>query len=184
MAKPRSDAKLLNLPEQDQERIYTWLTEGVDGDTSYEKVAEQIELDWNFKVSKTALFEFYRKVVAPRRLRAAAIAAEAVAGVAREGHSFEEAAIAQVSQKAFEILAMDRPDPKEVVAFMGLTLEAQKIALKREDLALQRDRFRSSITKKIDLGFEELHEEIKSNPEALELFERMRTIIQKGVSEA
>jgi len=148
MAKPRSDSKLLNLPPADQERIYTWLTEGVGDErsTNQRDVAEQIYLDFGIKTSNAALTEFWRRVVQPRRLRAAAIAAEAVAGVAREGHAFEEAAIAQVSQKAFEILAMDRPDPKEVIAFMGLTLEAKKLNLKAQELSA-----RSEFTKvKID----------------------------------
>lgn len=187
MSKPRSDSKLLNLPPEAQERIYTWLTEGVGdaSDTSYEAVREQIFLDYNLRVSKTALGLFWHKVVAPRRLRASAGAAQGLADVAKgHGIEFEAAALAGCQQKAFEICASENPDPKEVITFFGLVLDAQKIALKREDLALQRDKFRAAIAKKIDLGLEELYAEIKGNKLALPLFEKMRSAVKKGVEAA
>ena len=187
MSKPRSDSKLLNLPPEAQDRIYTWLTEGVGdaADTSYAAVKEQIWLDYNLRVSRTALGSFWSKVAAPRRLRASANAAAGLVDVAKgHGVAFEEAALAACQQKAFELSASEKPDPKEVIAFFGLVLEAQKIALKKEDLALQRDKFKATVAKKIDLGLEELYAEIKGNKQALELFEKMRAIVKKGVEAA
>jgi len=185
MSKPRSDSKLLNLPPEAQDRIYDWLTEGVDGDTSYETVAEQIYLDFNLRTSRSALGVFYQKVCAPRRLRISANAAQSMAEVAKaHGVEFEAGALAGCQQKAFEIMASDRPDPKQVIAFYGALLETQKLAFKREALALQRDRFRAVVSKKIDLGLEELYAEIKGNKEALALFERMKACVKKGVEGA
>ena len=144
MAKPRSDSKLLNLPPEAQERIYVWLTEGVgdESSTSYAAVREQIYLDYSLRVSKSALALFWQKVVAPRRLRLASEAAKGFTSVARGlGTNFEEAALAACQQKAFEILASEDPDPKDIFALFGSVLDAQKIALKREELSLKKDVF-------------------------------------------
>lgn len=148
MSKPRSDSVLLNLSPEQQEQIYAWLTEGVDGNTSYETVAEQIALEFNLKTSITALGNFWNKVVAPRKLRISAQAASGLAKMARgSGVDFEEAALAACQQKAFEILASPNPNPKDVLAFFGSVLESQKIGLKREDLGLQKKRFQRDTCK-------------------------------------
>lgn len=140
MAKPRSDSKLLNLAPGEQDRIYLWLTEGVDGDTSYATVREQIELDFGIKTSVGALNQFYHRVVAPRRLHAAALAAEQIAGMAQmetgdgTGEILEDGTVMILRQKAFEVLANPQADPKEVAILAGLMVEAQKVALKRREL--------------------------------------------------
>lgn len=187
MSKPRSDSKLLNLPPEAQDRIYTWLTEGVGeaSDTSYAAVREQIYLDYNLRVSKTALGSFWSKVVAPRRLRASASAAQGLAEVANgQGVNFDAGALAALQQQAFELVASPEANPKTVIAFFKASLAAQKLALQREDLALQRAKFKAAIAKKIDLGLEELFEEIKGNKEAAALFERMKACVRKGVETA
>src|SRR5581483_5053400 len=114
MSKPRSDAKLLNLPAKKQDRICDWLREGVGpkGDTSYATVKATIESEFGVVTSTGALVEFYRQVVAPRRLRRAAAAADSLGKTAKQiGASFEAGTMAALQQKAFEILAQDRTDP-------------------------------------------------------------------------
>jgi len=185
MSKPRSDSKLLNLSPEAQERIYTWLTEGVEGNTSLEKVTEQIWLDLGVRTSKTAVGTFYQAVVMPRRIRGSAQSAEKiVAGAENSGLVLDAASRAVLQQRVFEIIASPHVDPKAVGDLMRASLEAQKLDLKREDLALQRDKFKAAIAKKIDLGLEELYAEIKGNKQALELFEKMCAIVKKGVEAA
>ena len=148
MSKPRSDSVLLNLPPEQQERIYTWLTEGVDGNTSYSTVAEQIYLDFNIKTSVTAVGNFWNKVVAPRRLRLSAQAASSLKEVARgTGEDFEEAALAACQQKAFELLAGPNPNPKEVIALFGSVLEARKIRVKQDALELLKKKYQRDTCK-------------------------------------
>ena len=141
MGKPRSDAKLLNLPAEQQDKIADWLLDGVETEdgltTSYKAVAAQVYLDLGVKTSVGALYEFYRQVCAPRRLRRASVAAEQFAGVVNEGADFAAPTIALLRQKAFEILAADKTDPKELLAFFGSVLDQQKLELKTRELDLR-----------------------------------------------
>jgi hypothetical protein len=187
MDKPRSDAKLLNLPPEAQDRIYTWLTEGVGEkcDKGYKAVVRQIWLDLNIRTSEAALSTFWRKVVSPRLLRRSAEWAQDLNHAAEGlGLKFEGAALAACQQQAFELMATPGTNPKTVISFFKALLSAQKLSLQRESLAFERDKFKTAIATKIDLGLAELFEEIKSNPEALELFERMKACVRKGVEAA
>ena len=187
MAKPRSDSKLLNLSEAEQARIVAWMLEGVgdEGDTSYKAVREQIHLDFGFTVAPATLTEFWRKVAGPAKVRRSAEAAGAFkAAVKGLGGEFEEAVLGKIQQLAFEILADDNPDPQLCTMFLSAFGDIQKTRLRKEDLELKRDRFKASIAKKIDLGLEELHAEIKGNAEALALYERLVAVVRKEVGEA
>lgn len=144
MDKPRSDAKLLNLLPHQQEQIVVWLTEGVgdNRDTKQEIVLEQIYQEWGVRSSKAALTHFWRKVVAPRRLRQSAQAAGAVIESAEgSGMIFEGAAREALRQKTFEILADPDTDAKTLAVFYGLMQEGQKLQLKREEVEISKAKF-------------------------------------------
>ena len=189
MRKTRPDAILLNLPPDQQDRICDWLLEGVETDegrdTSYRKVCEQIYLDFGVKTSETALRGFYQKVVAPKRLRRAADAAEEFGeDLQAEGGQFERAALAILKQKFFEVAACDRVDVEQLLAFGSFLSGQQKLTLKREELKLSRDKFLAQIKTKIDAGIDALFAEIEGNPEAEALITRLREIVNREVQAA
>jgi|SRR5581483_2925152 len=148
MSKPRSDAKLLNLPPKVEDQICDWLNYGIDGDTKYETVREKIYEKFNIRTSVGALYEFYRQIAAPRRLaKAAAAAGNLKEEASARGAHFKEASLAVLQQKGFEILAQQHTDPKELVAFFGMILDADRLAIDKQKVELQRDRFEFSAAK-------------------------------------
>ncbi len=62
---------------------------------------------------------------------------------------------------------------------MGLLLKRRDQDKKSESLAFEKEKFRSSLMKKIELGLEELHTQIKDNPAALAAFEALKGAIAK-----
>jgi len=140
MAKDKS--VLGNLPEEQQLLIVSWLTEGPREQREYIPVRDRIESELGVKVSKTSVADYYHKIVRPLRLRSAVEASKALTrAMVGGGDILRDGAILQCQQKAFEILAEDNPDPDEVIAYLGMTLDAQKIALKREELGLKKRQF-------------------------------------------
>lgn len=65
---------------------------------------------------------------------------------------------------------------------MRSILDFAKIQEKQQDRDLERQKFEAGLRTKIDLAFDELEAEFKANPEALELFNRARSMVQQKVS--
>jgi hypothetical protein len=145
--KPRADAKLLNLPQDQQELICSWLTEGVEtadeagdtvADTSYRAVKKRIWNDLGIATSDAALSAFYRKIVAPRVLRSAVVAAEQFTEEAdANGVKFSAAAKQLVKQKFFELTANGQCSPQQLATFGSLVADFDRGDLKREDQRLK-----------------------------------------------
>ena len=161
--KPRSDSKLLNLPQHQQDALADWLLDGM----SYADARERLHMDFNVQSSEAALGGFYQHVCAPLRLRRASEAANALpelAGGLTTG--WDVASVALVQRKYFELLAAPFADPKELAVFAmqiadinrgqleraKLEFNKQKHAettqIKTADLALQREKFEFDAAKK------------------------------------
>ena len=127
--KPRSDAKLLNLPAHQQDQLAAWL---LDENISYKKAVERVFKDFGVKCSTDGMSVFWREVCAPRKLRRSSSAASAVAEIAQSLDTDWDTANAQLlGQKVFDMMSDPGTDP-EAVSFLAGTLEKYKSRLLKE----------------------------------------------------
>jgi hypothetical protein len=147
MRKPRSDAKLLNLPEEQQAQLSDWLLSGIPYHT-----VKQMVFD-NFKVATSlgALNSFYNQFCSAsliaRRQRAVTTASEIAQEAESKPGRFDSATIDALKQKAFELSINPGSDPRDVKSLFMLVLKARDQQLDQDHLALDRDKFQFDAAK-------------------------------------
>lgn len=149
--KPRSDAKLLNLPEEQQAQLADWLLSGMP----YHVARATVEKEFGVKVALSAFTQFWSEVCAgayiQRRARAVGLADEVAEQVTRTPGQFDKATVDALRQKAFELSVSPQTDPKDVKAIFTLLLKSrdQDIAERRvallEQKAAQADRVKEVV---------------------------------------
>jgi hypothetical protein len=151
MRKTRSDCILLHLPEEQQAQLAEWLLSGVP----YHKAKELLEKQFQVQLRSLSVFKvFWEEVCVPHLLRRRALAvqtANAVAesvNVAQRGERFDEATIAALKQKAFELAISPGQDPEAVKAVFSLVLKARDQDLDAEKLKLDRAKFEFDAAKR------------------------------------
>lgn len=140
--KPRSDAKLLNLPEEQQAQLADWLLGGMP----YHEARTRVEETFGVAVKSLSAFsQFYFVVCRPHLLRKraqAATMAEEVAEEARKSPAqFDAATIDAIKQRAFELAISPHSSPKDVKAIFMLLQKSRDQEIKAGQLALARDRY-------------------------------------------
>lgn len=143
MRKPRSDAVLLNLPEEQQCKLADWLLSGVP----YHEAKILAEKEFGVSLKSLSPFkEFWQQVCQPhllarrsRSLGAAGVRAEEAAK--HSGAAFDTATLDALRQKAYELAESPGAEAKEVKAVMMLLLKARDQDFEREKLAFDRQRF-------------------------------------------
>jgi hypothetical protein len=178
--KPRSDSKLMNLPDEQREELVSWLLRGM----SYGKALVLLEKEpFYIETSVRALSEFYSEyctsALLERRQRAATLSKSVRSEAETSPEDFDKSTIALLERWCFEMASAPSIDPKDVKNLMGLLLKRRDQDKKSESLAFEKEKFRSSLMKKIELGLEELHTQIKDNPAALAAFEALKGAIAK-----
>lgn len=129
--KPRSDAKLLSLPIEQQEQIAGWLT--LDN-RSYDEVRSMVATEFGVKISAGALHHFYVNFASPWKYTRAKGEADAFASL-MEGH-FDEATTKRIKQLAFEAIASPTPDLKSAKTLLKMVGDSAKVSIAREKLTL------------------------------------------------
>ncbi len=141
MQKPRSDAKLLNLPEEKQAQLVDWLL----GGTPYHEARALVQKEFGVSVSLASLSHFYQAVCTPHLIRRRAQAVGMAAEVARAAESspaqFDAATVDAIRQKAFELAISPMSQPKDVKALFMLLQKSRDQELKAETLKLDREKF-------------------------------------------
>jgi hypothetical protein len=136
MAKPRADAKLLNLPPEEHE----WLVELLfTAGMSYDRARPLVRERLGFAVSNSSLSSFWEQCCAPRLLQRrgqSAAAAQAIAADAEQnGGIFTAATLAMLRQKAFDLLVDSNANPDDVRGLLALALKARDQDQKSEQIA-------------------------------------------------
>jgi hypothetical protein len=131
MRKPRSDAKLMSLPQEQQVQIATWLT--IDN-KSYAQVAKLVASKIKVKTSVGALQNFYSQFAAPWKYTQAKGEADAFAQL-MEGQ-FDEASIKRARQLAFEAMSGPRPDLKAAKSLLKIVGDSAKVDIAKQKLGL------------------------------------------------
>ena len=163
MRKPRSDSVLANLQPQQRDALADQLLDGL----SYADAKEWLHMEYSLETSASAIAGFYQHFCTPLRLRRASEAANALPELSGGlMANWDEASVALVKQRYFELLAAPAADPKSLAVFAMQIgdinrgrLERDKLAfnrqkheetqrLKEQDLALQREKFEFDAVKK------------------------------------
>ena len=141
MKKPRSDAKLLNLAEEQKAQLADWLLSGVP----YHRVRELLEKEFKVEVSLSTISAFYDAYCAAelivRRKRAVSTADEIADEAAATPGRFDAATIDALKQKAFELSINPGADPKEIKSLFMLVLKSRDQDLDERQLKLDREKF-------------------------------------------
>lgn len=141
MRKPRSDAKLLNMPEAQQSQLAEWLLTGMP----YHHALKLIKKEFKVASSLAALSDFYDAYCTAelinRRRRAVSTADEIAEEARKHPGQFDDATIDALKQQAFELAISPGANPKSVKQLFSLVLKARDQDLDEQQIALARDRF-------------------------------------------
>lgn len=142
--KPRSDAKLLNLPEEDQRTIFDLLRHGV----SYAKAKPAIKKKFGLATSDAALSAFWefwsRKDSEERIFRNARAATETVEAISESLPLLNQATTAALQQATFEAI-YSGADPKMIKDFSNILLKSRALDQADQTLALRLREFEQKI---------------------------------------
>ena len=162
MRKPRSDSKLLNLPDEQREQLCAWLIGGM----GYETARAAVQREWEIATSIGALKEFWDQECGPRliarRARCAQIATDLVEQTLGAADRIDAALTASLKQRAFELLVDPASDPAAIQQVVGQAISLKAIEardrdrdLKREALGLDRERLEIETCKKFLAWFKD-----------------------------
>lgn len=176
--KPRSDSKLLNLPEEDQLKIFDWLRSIGYGKTKL-KVAEDLKID----TSVGALHNFYeQRFEEHQRLRfmKAASAARVIEAEAEQDFSPQLAQL--FGQMAFEAGVDERPGAAE--SYLKMARAVKSDMMRKEKFEFEIQKFRESMKSKQEAALDALFDDISGNAEAEALFVKMRNVLTAATEDA
>ena len=186
--KPRSDSKLKSLPFDKKQQIADWLTGGL----AYHKVLELLEKEpFYIETSDRALSEFYQDFCLPqlveRNQRASRLATSFYKQAKKQEADFDGATIEELSRLCFDLArTVKLSDQKNasknlhgVKVLMTLLLKRRDQDEKAKSRELAYDKFKAGMMKKIDLGLQELFDQIKDIPAALAAFDKMKAAVKE-----
>jgi hypothetical protein len=131
MAKVRSDCVLLNLPEEQQEKLGEWL---LVGRMSYQKARRLLKKEFGVAASDSQLSRFWDAYCSPlvraQRSRSAGLAIQLGEEISKSPGNWDAPLIDQVKQAAFE--AMQGRDPDQISKLLRLVLKVRDQDLKQE----------------------------------------------------
>lgn len=141
MSKPRSDSKLLSLPEEQQAKLAEWLLSGMP----YHAAQELVEKEFGVRAGLTAFSGFWSAVCSSaliaRRARAVNLSTEVAQEARKHPGQFDQATVDALQQKAFELAVSPQADPRDVKSLFMLVLKSKDQQLDQEQLKLDRDKF-------------------------------------------
>lgn len=141
LKKPRADAKLLNLPEEQQAQLADWLLSGVP----YHAARGMVSKEFGVSCSLSALSGFWQEVCVPvllkRRSQAVRAAEEIAQEASRTPGRFDAATVDAIKQKAFELAISPLSQAKDVKALFMLLQKSRDQELKAQTLDLDQRKF-------------------------------------------
>lgn len=127
--KPRSDAKLLNLPKEKFEQLKGWLREH-----SYDQVLELVAAEWDISTSVGALSNFYSQFCWQDRYSEQKALAEAFNP---STENFDPVIVQAVKAKIFELVRSKDPESDAIAQLFRVLDGSAKLEIKQRELALQ-----------------------------------------------
>ena len=171
MRKPRSDSKLLVLPEEQQLQIFNWLKE-----VGYTETKLIILKKFNISTSAGALNNFWghwcKKESEQRMLKMVSASNAIIESSADNLPTIDKAMEAALKQAAFE--AALSGDNEAIKTLVELTLKVNKASMAEDKLQFEIEKFKSALKTKQEIALDAIFEDIKGNPAAEALFVKMR----------
>jgi hypothetical protein len=132
--KPRSDAKLRNLPPEQKTALVDWL---VDEGVSYKEAKSRLEERFGVRTSDGALADFWALECYQLRFRKARGFADQIVDTMREGEdAFDEATLKAVGQRAFQLAVAKEADVNDLATLLKIVGDTAKLKLQRDKLEL------------------------------------------------
>lgn len=135
VSKPRSDARLLNLPEEQKAQLVEWLLSGVP----YHQAALLVKEQFGVSVRLGAYTDFWRDVCLPvlseRRRQFSQSARVRSAEAKADPGTFQDATIDAIKEKAYQLATAANTSPKDVKALFVLVqkeMDRQQRAAKEQ----------------------------------------------------
>lgn len=136
MRKPRSDSKLLNLPEEQRDQILDWIKEG----QPYTAVREMVQKEFGVRCAVSAFTSFYQqeapKALIKRRLQSLGIAQQIAEDAKKRPAQFSAATAEQIAQIAFELSINPKATPADIKTFYDLLLKSRDQDLESRRVSL------------------------------------------------
>lgn len=170
--KTRSDSKLDSL--EPESRVLE-LRDGLIAGWSHDAAKEWLWEECQVTTSGAALTHFFRRHCVPllqERKKWAALSAEALGEMATETQAFEDAAIGELIEFAYQFIRDPKGDPEAKRKWMETLIKGQ--GSRREDR-----RVAAAIKNKIEAGLDALAEEIKGNKKAQAIYAELKKEVAK-----
>ena len=169
LRKIRSDAKLGRLPAERQEALYEFAASHSLTETVAWLRQEGISISWG-PLSRWLTCQRLRQQL---RLNEAAVQLllKSVRSAAQsKGCKWDEDQLQRAGQAFFSAMALAQQDPR----IWNMT---QRLALAKEQLALEQSKLKESLRTKLRLGLEAVAQAFRDNPQAMLLYEQARALI-------
>ncbi|MFA5264504.1 MAG: hypothetical protein WC378_11830 [Opitutaceae bacterium] len=136
--KPRADAKLRNLPPDQRTTLTDWL---VDDGLSYAEAKTRLAKELGIKTSIGAIADFWAKECWELRFRKARTVADQIkAVVAEQDPGLDEAALAALSQRVFDMSIAKDGSPKDILLLASVIGDARKLQIEQAKVDLAREK--------------------------------------------
>ena len=144
-SKPRSDAKLLNLPPEDIEK----LRDALFGGMKYADACEFAAKEFGVRVSRMTFCEFWKKecfpIVLARRANAVQESAEYAGEVQKTPASFDHITQDALQQRSYKIALNPDLPAAEVRALRGILLQERTVAVNERRVKLEEQRAETAL---------------------------------------
>lgn len=173
--KPRSDAKLKNLPKDIQEELWALCYPSDPETKAYglEELAGHLLEVHEISAALSIISEWHAWYSLKRRMDSATERAEQARLELAQNPDLKPEDIQRASQAVFSAEALSAGDWKAYIAI-------ENVQLKREAQAIERDKMTFASRSKIEAGLDALMSEIKASPAALKLFQEMKEELKKS----
>ena len=164
MRRPRSDSKLLNLPEDRRIEILNLMETGM----SYKDLRAAVEKDFGVRCWPSTFSDFYRqekaKQIINRRIASLSVAHEIAEEAKKRPAQFDSATVDHMSQIAFELAINPQASPKDIKTFFNMVLKARDQDLESRRVALLEEK-----AKQADKAKDVIESELTPEQKALRL---------------
>lgn len=183
MRKPRGDSTLKILPEERQREIVEHAAGHTLAETRVWLAADGIE------TSSAALSGFLSWWHLRHQFKSWEADAVTMIDLLRQKRpDLPEGDLQGYANEFFQLKAIKENDSETWLAFASARhralMDKAKLEQRERELEFDKEKFRQSIKSNIERGLDALFEEIKANPQAVELFGRMKEIVAKETEAA
>jgi hypothetical protein len=136
--KPRSDARLRNLPPDRKTALVDWI---VDEGISYDGAVDRLQEQFGIKTSRGAVSDFYRQECFSLRARRNRSDADRIRELlAEQPDAFGEATRSAIAQQFFELSVAGTASPEDLLMLAQIMGASKRLEIEQEKLRLRQEK--------------------------------------------